>query len=1170
MKRILLLSFLFQSFNSFCQYPAESDPHRGIYVDRFAKRLQGASNVYDPNFSILGVDMDRNGLFEKEDALLDYCSENHITTIELYDLEKIFGGSLTAWNENTKMQESLETHLCRFMKKARDQFCITEIGAAGSAAYNFDSVVAFNEQYPVTEPYRLRNDQINSIHFNPGLRIIEQDYPLEDPRRKKAEMLKYALRTADFNSCNPCGARFDNINSEFEFWYNCASDLADFQSLLLAMNSIKQMYNANHPEHQLKIETYLALLTGCSNLTDVISFLDGCNNCAPCSTCNNPHERLSDRILYSQLTGNGQLYSYYVQNQFELPQTGDTTDYHTIQYAGGINTSSSADYLGPWLGQNPLYTIFSAEMYFYNGYRNDPGASFWSPESNNLQPGSTTWFAASHLVGHHDNPMVVQTTGPYCTYNNLVHVVFYYVGPEDPGIDYEFWVTRNSDGTTVYPQGGGVFNGTSTEFIPSTSSTSWHAAIDFADTVLFPQLWLSSGHYTAHLNLNYDHSSGCSYSYTHPVVIEDKPAIEIIGDTAFCQGGYTWLRCSPGAAYQWYKDGAAIPGAVTPLLKVTEDGDYYCDISAWTICDGFTDTVHIHVRKLPLFYLNAFCNGNGTVTLKGNTDAANPNSVNLYGDGGLLYQWNTGAVTDQITVTPGGSRVSYRLVATDPYSGCSRYRDISVPPSPSNSYTASIVVTTPPSGPCASDGVLQAIVTPDPGSVTSFLWSTGETTSIIRNVAPGTYSVAETVWAGACSYYATVSVGTLPADSPVVSAAITNVSCHNTNDGAIQLTLTGGHPPFQFYWRDIPDDTIHDPRTQNQASLFAGTYYVTIYDSGGCEFTRSFFVSAASGSIDITAGPVNPVTQCANDPAGSATVTANGGNAPYNYLWNDSAMQTTATAVNLYAGTYRVTVTDANGCTAVQLVSVPSEVLEVSTSLLDSSHTGLNCDTSADGRLYIDICGGTLPYTLNGSWIYDTVAYLLNLGAGAYPIVITDGNGCMLADTFNVTAPSPVLVNTSTQHASCSGCADGSIQLAYSGGTPPYTTTWIPFNGNLNGTTIENLTAGIYEICITDSSGCMICVEDTILDGQLMITEHHAPYISIIPNPFRQTAVIVINPVPEVCLFRVYDLTGRGMLELKPEQQETAFNRENLTPGIYYYELSGKGVATRKGKIVLY
>lgn len=1170
MKGLCLLPLLFLGLNSSAQFPDESDPHRGLYVDRFAKRLQGASNVYDPNFSILAADQNRDGIFEKEDSLLRYCSENHITTIELYDLEKIIGGTMTAWDENSKMYESLETHLCRFMQKARDQYCITEIGAAGSAAYAFDSVVAFNERYPVTDPYRLRREQRNSIHFDSTLNIVEQVLPPDHPLFRKSEALKYCLRTADFNSCNPCGARFDNINSEVEFWYSCATDLPAFQSLLFAMNSIKLMYNADHADHPLKIETYLATLTYCSNLTDVINFLDGCDNCAPCGTCTNPHPRLVDRLLYSQLTGNGAAFSYYVQNLFEQPQTGDSSDYHSIQYAEGIRTGGSIDYLGPWFELAPQNTIFSAELNYYNGYRNNTGATFWSPESNNLQPGGTTWFSASHLVGNYDDPKIVQNNGPYCSYGNPVAVGFYYVGPEDPGMDFEFWVTNDSDGSVVYPQGGGMFTGTSSAFVPSTSTTPIHPSIDFSDTLTFPHLLLPSGHYTSHINLYYDHHAGCTYSSEDMVLIEDKPAIKILGDSSFCHGGYTFLKSSPGNSYQWYKDGVAISGAVGPMIKVTEDGDYCCNIAAWTVCNGFTDTVHVHVRQLPSFYVNAFCNGNGTVTLKGNLDAANQGSTNLHGFGGLLYQWNTGAITDQITVTPGTSRTSYRLVCTDPYSGCSSYHDISVPVTPVNSYSASIQLVTSPSSPCSHDGVLQALVNPDPGSVVSYLWSTGQTTKGIYNITSGTYSVVETVWGGACSYYATLGVGTLPPDSPLVNAAITNVSCHNTHDGSIQLTITGGHAPFTFSWLEIPDDTIHDPHSQNQTNLYAGTYHLILFDSSGCAFTKTFTVNSSNGNMTISIGSVNPVTQCAGDHTGSASVTASGGNPPYTYQWNDSAQQATQAATNLYAGTYLATVTDAGGCTETEYVSVPASVVELTAGLLDSSMTFLPCDSSLTGTLFIDICGGTLPYTLNGAWVYDSLAHMENLGGGDYPLQVTDANGCIITDTFHIAAPPAVNASAMASHTTCAGCADGSIQVSPSGGTPPYSIQWSPQNGTLNGYTIENLPAGVYQLCVYDSFMCSACVTDSVLDDPLSVKETGSEAYGIFPNPFSQSATLYIKNVPADCRFEVFEPAGRKILELRPEHQVTVIPKENLGLGIYYFTLSGNHFQQGQGKLIVY
>src|SRR5262245_23140678 len=127
MNKFFALVLILFSLIAEAQLPPEADPHRGMYLDRFVKQKLTA-NEPDPTFSILSVDTNSDGVFEKEDAYLQYACENHITYIALYDLHKITGGSMSAWNENTKRYENLEVHLCRFMEKAKNQYGITQIG----------------------------------------------------------------------------------------------------------------------------------------------------------------------------------------------------------------------------------------------------------------------------------------------------------------------------------------------------------------------------------------------------------------------------------------------------------------------------------------------------------------------------------------------------------------------------------------------------------------------------------------------------------------------------------------------------------------------------------------------------------------------------------------------------------------------------------------------------------------------------------------------------------------------------------------------------------------------------------------------------------------------------------------------------------------------------------
>ena len=126
---------------------------------------------------------------------------------------------------------------------------------------------------------------------------------------------------------------------------------------------------------------------------------------------------------------------------------------------------------------------------------------------------------------------------------------------------------------------------------------------------------------------------------------------------------------------------------------------------------------------------------------------------------------------------------------------------------------------------------------------------------------------------------------------------------------------------------------------------------------------------------------------CNGSSDGSATVSSAGGTAPYTYLWDDG--QTTAMAGALSAGSYTVTVTDANGCTETQNVTV------LEPTVLSSTVSSMNalCNGSSDGSATVSSAGGTAPYT----YLWDdgqTTAMAGSLAAGNYTVTVTDANGC--------------------------------------------------------------------------------------------------------------------------------------------------------------------------------
>ena len=141
----------------------------------------------------------------------------------------------------------------------------------------------------------------------------------------------------------------------------------------------------------------------------------------------------------------------------------------------------------------------------------------------------------------------------------------------------------------------------------------------------------------------------------------------------------------------------------------------------------------------------------------------------------------------------------------------------------------------------------------------------------------------------------------------------TNASCNGVCDGEATISSSGGSAPYTYSW--------DDPATQTTATatgLCAGSYSVTITDSSGCGMVEQITITEPSAIVS-TPTVVNATVGNAD---GSASLTVTGGAAPYNYLWDDPASQTTATATGLLAGNYTCVVTDANGCTATVSVTI--------------------------------------------------------------------------------------------------------------------------------------------------------------------------------------------------------------------------------------------------------
>jgi hypothetical protein len=196
---------------------------------------------------------------------------------------------------------------------------------------------------------------------------------------------------------------------------------------------------------------------------------------------------------------------------------------------------------------------------------------------------------------------------------------------------------------------------------------------------------------------------------------------------------------------------------------------------------------------------------------------------------------------------------------------------------------------------------------------------------------------------------------------------------------------------------------------------------------------------------------------------GTAMVAATGGTSPYTYLWSNGA--TDASINLLFAGSYDVTVTDANGCTVVDnvVISQPAPIA-VATVVNDISCFGEN-----DGSIVLAPSGGV------GNFTYDwstgaTTASITGLTPGNYSVVIDDGNGCDTTYAFTIIEPAQLIASAATvTDVLCNGGSTGTVNINVVGGTGSYSFIWS------NGATTEDLSgvaAGTYDVSVTDDSGC--------------------------------------------------------------------------------------------------
>ncbi len=315
----------------------------------------------------------------------------------------------------------------------------------------------------------------------------------------------------------------------------------------------------------------------------------------------------------------------------------------------------------------------------------------------------------------------------------------------------------------------------------------------------------------------------------------------------------------------------------------------------------------------------------------------------------------------------------------------------------------------------------------------------------------------------------------------LVDGDVTPVSSNGAGDGAIDITASGGTPPYGYSWTGPDSFSSTD---EDITGLDGGNYIVEVTDANLCDTSKQFSVPEP-GVLVVDAEAVLHVL-CNGGNDGKIVVTATGGVRPYTYQWSPNSSVTDSFAVNLTAGKYYITVTDASMVSEIDSATVTQPAaLSVQLTAYDAV-----CYGDCNGRIEVTVSGGTPPYSYSWSGpdgYASTDKDISGLCPGSYTVTVTDANGCQKINNTSVGEPSPYNVIITPTIPSCPGDNDGEIDITVTGATSPYAYLWS------NGQTTKKadfLAAGAHSCLITDDSGC---------DTTVVVTLADPPAISITP-----------------------------------------------------------------------
>ncbi|MCW5907720.1 MAG: gliding motility-associated C-terminal domain-containing protein [Chitinophagales bacterium] len=358
----------------------------------------------------------------------------------------------------------------------------------------------------------------------------------------------------------------------------------------------------------------------------------------------------------------------------------------------------------------------------------------------------------------------------------------------------------------------------------------------------------------------------------------------------------------------------------------------------------------------------------------------------------------------------------------------------------------------------------------------TFNWNNGTySTEDLSGLGSGTYMVVITD-ANNCTAKDTANFVQLPLLNVSIAPHLYSgyhFKCYNGNDGEVVAHVSGGLPPYTYQWNDSLNSTA-----DSIYGLPPGTYTLTVTDANGC-------VRVDSVSLNLIPPPfsLNETHQdvlCFGESTGSITITPVGGVPPYIGYWQHDNNLFALQLSNIDTGRYVVFVFDSVFCLRIDTIDIlqPAPV-QVSHSITNASCSGVN-----NGSVDLTVSGGTVPYSFNWNSGTYTTEDISGLGAGTYNVVVTDSNSCTVTDVAVVSQPPAMATSITPSNVTCFTGSDGSVSLNVTGGNQPYSFSWN--NGLYTSQNLQNVSAGVYTVVVTDAQNCTTADTTTITEPPLI------------------------------------------------------------------------------------